>query len=140
MDIFKIIGVGLIGGILSMTVKQYKKEYALLVALATVTVILFFTLDTLETAISQISLITEKSGVTLDGENTFSYDHVYFTAVMKVVGVAYITQFGAEILRDGGEGAIALKVELAGKVFILGLTLPIVTEFLEVCVNALSAV
>ncbi len=60
MDIFKIIGVGLIGGILSMTVKQYKKEYALLVALATVTVILFFTLDTLETAISQISLITEK--------------------------------------------------------------------------------
>lgn len=48
MDIFKIIGVGLIGGILSMTVKQYKKEYALLVALATVTVILFFTLDTLE--------------------------------------------------------------------------------------------
>ena len=35
MDIFKIIGVGLIGGILSMTVKQYKKEYALLVALAT---------------------------------------------------------------------------------------------------------
>ena len=63
MDIFKIIGVGLIGGILSMTVKQYKKEYALLVALATVTVILFFTIDTLETAISQISLITEKSGV-----------------------------------------------------------------------------
>lgn len=93
MDIFKIIGVGLIGGILSMTVKQYKKEYALLVALATVTVILFFTLDTLETAISQISLITEKSGV----------DTRYFTAVMKVVGVAYITQFGAEILRDGGE-------------------------------------
>ena len=127
MDIFKIIGVGLIGGILSMTVKQYKKEYALLVALATVTVILFFTLDTLETAISQISLITEKSGV----------DTRYFTAVMKVVGVAYITQFGAEILRDGGEGAIALKVELAGKVFILGLTSPIVTEFLEVCVNAL---
>ena len=63
MDIFKIIGVGLIGGILSMTVKQYKKEYALLVALATVTVILFFTLDTLETAISQISLITEKSKI-----------------------------------------------------------------------------
>mgnify|MGYP001060386452 CR=1 FL=1 len=67
MDIFKIIGVGLIGGILSMTVKQYKKEYALLVALATVTVILFFTLDTLETAISQISLITEKSGVIFYG-------------------------------------------------------------------------
>ena len=129
MDIFKIIGVGLVGGVLYMTVKQYKKEYAILVGRATVVVILFFTLDTLSTAIAQISLITEKSGV----------DVRYFVAVMKVVGVAYITQFGAEILRDGGENAIALKVELAGKVFILGLTLPIVTEFLEVCVNALSA-
>ena len=65
MDIFKIIGVGLIGGILSMTVKQYKKEYALLVALATVTVILFFTLDTLETAISQISLTVSYTHLTL---------------------------------------------------------------------------
>ena len=42
--------------------------------------------------------------------------------------------------RENVMGAIALKVELAGKVFILGLTLPIVTEFLEECVNALSAV
>ena len=41
MDIFKIIGVGLVGGVLSMTVKQYKKEYAILVGLATVVVILF---------------------------------------------------------------------------------------------------
>ena len=78
MDIFKIIGVGLIGGILSMTVKQYKKEYALLVALATVTVILFFTIDTLETAISQISLITEKSGV----------DTRYFTASSTFKAIA----------------------------------------------------
>lgn len=130
MDIFRIIGIGLVGGILSMTVKQYKKEYAVLVGLATVVVILFFTLDTLEEAISNVMFITEKSGV----------DTRYFVAVMKVVGVAYITQFGAEILRDGGENAIALKVELAGKIFILGLTLPIITEFLEVCVNALSAI
>ncbi len=113
-----------------MTVRQYKKEYAALVGLAVITVILFFTLDTLGETIRTVSDVTEKSGV----------DAKYFTAVIKVVGVAYITQFASEILRDGGENAIAVKVELAGKVFILGLTLPIVTEFLEVCINALSAV
>lgn len=130
MDIFKIIGIGLAGGVLSIAVKQYRKEYALLVGLATVAVILFLALDTLSAAIEQIQFITESSGV----------DMRYFTAVMKVVGVAYITQFGAEVLRDSGESAIAMKVEFAGKVFILGLTLPIITEFLEVCINALSAV
>lgn len=130
MDIFKIIGIGIIGGVLSITVKQYRREYGIFVGLATVLAILFMTLGTLETAIEEISLITEKTGV----------DIRYFTAVIKVVGIAYITEFGAEILRDGGEGAIAMKVEMAGKIFILGLTVPIVTEFLEVCINALSAV
>ena len=113
-----------------MTVKQYKKEYALLVALATVTVILFFTIDTLETAISQISLITEKKRC----------GHKIFYGSYESGRCGIYNAVRAEILRDGGEGAIGLKVELAGKVFILGLTLPIVTEFLEVCVNALSAV
>lgn len=130
MDIFKVIGIGLTGGILAVILKQYKNEYALLLGLATAALILFMTLDTVESAIGQIRLITERSGV----------DMRYFTAVMKVVGVAYITQFGAQLLRDGGENAIAMKVELAGKVFILGLTMPIITEFLEVCINALSAV
>lgn len=130
MDIFKIIGIGIIGGVLSITVKQYRREYGIFVGLATVLAILFMTLGTLETAIEEISLITEKTGV----------DIRYFTAVIKVVGIAYITEFGAEILRDGGEGAIAMKVEMAGKIFILGLTVPIVTEFLEVCINALSLV
>lgn len=130
MDIFKVIGIGLTGGILAVILKQYKNEYALLLGLATAALILFMTLDTVENAIGQIRLITERSGV----------DMRYFTAVMKVVGVAYITQFGAQLLRDGGENAIAMKVELAGKVFILGLTMPIITDFLEVCINALSAV
>lgn len=130
MDIFKIIGIGFAGGILSIMIKEYKKEYAILVSLATVIVLLFCTVNELESIISRIFFITEKSGV----------DVRYFTAVMKVVAVAYITQLGAEILRDGGENAIALKLELAGKVFVLGLTLPIVTEFLEVCINAVSAV
>ncbi len=130
MDIFKIIGIGLIGGILSVTVGQYKKEYAVLIGLCTAGAILLFSTDTLRNAISGITELGERSGVGIK----------YCTAVMKVVGVAYITQFASELLRDSGEGAIASKVELAGKIFILGLTMPILTDFLEVCVDALSSV
>ena len=98
--------------------------------LATLIVILICTIDTIGEVISGIKAITDKSGV----------DTKYFVAVMKVVGVAYVTQFGSEILRDSGENAIAVKVEMAGKLFILGLTVPIISEFLEVCINAISLV
>ena len=130
MSIFKIIGIGLVGGILSVAVRQYKKEYSMLVGLATLIVMLICTIDTIGEVISGIKAITDKSGV----------DTKYFVAVMKVVGVAYVTQFGSEILRDSGENAIAVKVEMAGKLFILGLTVPIISEFLEVCINAISLV
>ncbi|MBQ3463263.1 MAG: stage III sporulation protein AD [Clostridia bacterium] len=128
MDIFKIIGVGLVGGVLTVTVRRYKSEYGIIVGLITIMVILFFVMDALGETLNEIRFLTERSGV----------DARYITAVIKVVGIAYVTEFAAEILRDGGEGAIASKVEMAGKVFILWLTVPIVREFLEVCINALS--
>lgn len=130
MDIFKIIGIGLIGGFLSLTVKEYRKEYAVLIGVATSIAILMGIADMLKEVIDAFWELTEKSGV----------DMKYFVIVIKVVGVAYITQFASEVLRDGGENATALKVELAGKVFILGLTLPILTSFLEVCINALNSI
>ena len=128
MDIFKIIGVGLVGGVLTMTVRRYKAEYGVLAGLATVMVILFFVMDALTQTLDEIRLVTERCGV----------DARYVTAVVKVVGIAYVTEFAADLLRDGGEGAVASKVQMAGKVFILWLTVPIVREFLEVCINALS--
>lgn len=130
MDIFKIIATGLIGGILTVAVRQYKKEYAILTALATGVALLFMISDTLEQLVASIRLLTDKTGI--DGK--------FVSVVMKVVGIGYITEFGAQILRDSGEGAIAAKVELGGKVCILALTLPIMSYFLEVCLNALSSV
>lgn len=130
MDIFKVIGIGLIGGFLSITVKQYRREFSVLIGAATSIAVLLGIADMLREVIDAFWLLTERSGV----------DAGYFVIVIKVVGVAYITQFAAEILRDGGENASALKVELAGKVFILGLTLPILTSFLEVCINALDCI
>jgi stage III sporulation protein AD len=130
MDIFKLIGIGLIGGFLSLMVKNYRREFSVLIGAATAIAILLGVADMLGDVINSFRVFAEKSGV----------DIKYFTIVIKVVGVAYITQFAAEILRDGGENAIALKVELAGKIFILGITLPILTSFLEVCINALDCI
>ncbi len=130
MDIFKIIGIGLIGGFLSITVKEYRKEFSVLIGVATSIAVLFGIADMLREVIDAFRHLTEMSGI----------DTKYFVIVIKVVGVAYITQFAAEVLKDGGENAAAMKVELAGKVFILGLTLPILTSFLEVCINALNLI
>lgn len=129
-DIVKIVGIGLVGGILAMTVRQYRHEFGMLAGLATVVVIFIYAADMLGGIISGMENLINETGVEVK----------YFTSVVKVVGIAYITQFGAEILRDSGENAVALKLELAGKIFIMGLTLPIISDFLHACMEAVNMI
>lgn len=130
MDIFKIVLIGMTGGMLSLFLKEYKREYAVVTGLITAAIVMNCSVECLMSVIDSIRYITEKSGV----------DIKYFTIILKVVGVAYVSQFGGELLRDCGEGAVASKVELAGKIFILYLTTPIITSFLNVCIEAVNKV
>ena len=77
--------------------------------------------------IGEISELSESAG--LDG--------TVFETVMKITATAYITQNGASLLRDCGEGALSEKVELGGKVIILASALPSVKALFEVIVGLL---
>ena len=63
----------------------------------------------------------------------------YFKIVIKVIGIAYITQFSVELARDAGEGAIAKKLEFAGKVSVLCIIMPTVIDLLEVITSTLMS-
>ena len=52
--------------------------------------------------------------------------------VLRVIGIAYVAQFGAELCRDAGESAVASKIEFAGKIIIMTLSMPIMYKLLEV--------
>jgi stage III sporulation protein AD len=52
-----------------------------------------------------------------------------------MVGIAYLTELGAQLIRDTGQESLALKVELAGKILILYLTIPILTNVINKIVS-----
>lgn len=58
-------------------------------------------------------------------------DFVYLNTIFKILGIAYLASFCAEICRDAGEGNIASKVEFAGKILILVLSIPILMAVLQ---------
>jgi stage III sporulation protein AD len=60
---------------------------------------------------------------------------VFLRTLLRVIGVAYIAEFGAQVCRDAGEGSIAMKIELAGKLIILVMAIPILIAVLEGIVN-----
>ena len=64
----------------------------------------------------------------LSRENSYS---LYFSTVLKALGIGIAAQTAADICRDSGEGAVASKLEFAAKVGILLLGLPVVREILS---------
>ena len=52
-------------------------------------------------------------------------------AVLKVIGIAYLTQFGAQLCADAGEGTVAAKIELAGKILMMTAAAPVLIGLLE---------
>lgn len=128
MDVTSIMGIGIIGVILSVTLKNSRPEIALCTALATGIVIITSVLPQLVAVIDGISQLCSVSR--LSGE--------YFKVIMKVIGTAYLTQFAAELAKDAGEGAIAKKIEFAGKVSVLAITLPIIENLMDIIFKTLT--
>jgi stage III sporulation protein AD len=121
MEIMQIVGLALVATILVVILKNQRPELALQLSIVT-GVIIFL-------------LVVTKIKVVLDVLNDLALhaqvNSYYLTTVLKIVGVAYIAEFGAQICRDAGEGAIATKVEFAAKILVMVLALPIIVAVME---------
>lgn len=60
---------------------------------------------------------------------------IYVETILKIIGIAYIAEFAAQITKDAGQGAIASKIELAGKVLILAMAIPILSVLIETIIQ-----
>ncbi|MDF2501614.1 MAG: stage sporulation protein, partial [Anaerosporomusa subterranea] len=56
---------------------------------------------------------------------------MYLNTILKIIGIAYITEFGSQVCRDAGEGAVAGKIEFAGKILIMVMAIPIIALVLD---------
>lgn len=60
---------------------------------------------------------------------------IYVKTILKIIGIAYIAEFASHISKDAGQGTLAAKVELAGKILILAMAIPILTVLIETVIN-----
>lgn len=127
MEIVQIVGLGLIATILALVVKEQKPIFAFLIAIVSGMIIFYFLID----KISEVIRVLERLAVQAD------LNLVFLETILKIIGIAYIAEFGAQVTRDAGQGAIASKIELAGKVLILILAVPIVQIIIETIIHLL---
>ena len=121
MDIMKIIGVAFVTTVASVLLKNTKPELSFAVTVTGVIVILLFLVDSMQSTLTFFSSIAEMTGV----------ENGLLKILLKIVGVGYLTDFGAGILNDFGSNAVADKVVLGGKITIVMLSLPVLESLLQ---------
>ena len=122
MSVFSIIGVSLIGVIISILLKKNLPEFSLLVTLATSIIILFWIVINIIPVLDKLLYYIEKTNMPSE----------YGMIIFKSLGLAFVTQLISDICKDSGETAIASKLELVGKIAILIISLPLFEKVMSI--------
>lgn len=126
-ELIKIIGIGLISLVIIIILKQYRPEYAIYVSIIAGVLILFLVMEKLSGIISLLKSISDKTYI----------NKQFLGILLKITGIAIITEFAVSICADAGEKAIATKIEIGSKVIIIAISIPIISSLLELIIEIL---
>lgn len=129
MEIIQIAGIGLITTFLALIIKEQKPAFAFLLSLFTGIIIFLFLIGKISEVIRVLQNLAEQTSINM----------VFLKTILKIIGIAYIAEFAAQIVKDAGESAMASKIELAGKILILFMAIPIITVIIETVIKLLPA-
>ncbi len=122
MKMVSIAGLCIIAAILCKLFSSEGKEYALYIKLAAAASVMSAVLLFISPIAEMIRDIYEKAGA----------DKEYLTILFKALGICYITQFACDMCKDSGENALASHAELAGKISLMTLALPLFSALSDV--------
>ena len=119
----------MIATFLAMVVKEHKPIFAFLLTVFVGVLIFIFLLDKISLIIELLEDLAVNADINL----------VYVQTVLKIIGIAYIAEFGAQIAKDAGQGAMASKIEMAGKVLIMVMAIPIISVIIETIISLIPS-
>ena len=127
MEIIKIVSLGIVATIAIVVIKEIRPEFTLFISILTGIFIFSMILNQLSYVIDTLLSLARRTSI----------DISYFSILIKVLGMAYIVEFGAQISRDAGQDSIAMKIELGGKVLIMVMAMPILLSLIDLIIKIL---
>lgn len=127
MDIIKIAGIAFVTLIIVIILRQYKPEFAVYASMLGGAIIILLSLGKLEGIINLLENLASKTAI--NGE--------FLAILIKITGIAFLTEFATSVCKDSGETAIANKVDLGGKIIIIAISIPIISQLLETVIKIL---
>lgn len=127
MNLINIIGIAIVSAILSLTLKRHNPEFSMAINIMSGIILVLGILSNVLPSVNEIKSLIFNTGVPSE----------YISILLKSLGIAFFTQFSSDACVDAGQTALSSKVELAGKVMILIVSLPLLKETVGVITKLL---
>lgn len=122
MKIVSIAGICITASVMCKLFSESGKEYALYIKLAAAAAVMSMVIIFVSPIAETIRNIYSRAGA----------DEEYLTVLFKALGICYITQFACDICKDSGENALAAQAELAGKISLMVIALPLFESLADI--------
>ena len=127
MEVIKIIGIALVTLIIVVVLRQYKPEYTIYISLLAGALIILLVMDKLIGIINLLQSLANKTSI----------NSTFLSLLIKITGIAFLSEFAVSICKDSGEATIANKIEMGTKIIIISMSIPIITSLLEIILKLL---
>lgn len=125
MEIIQVVCFAVIAAIFIIFIRQSRPEIAQLLSIAVGIIVVIYLLGYLRMIVDVITEMALEANI----------NSLFLRTIFRVIGVAYLAEFGSQVCRDAGEGNIASKIEFAGKIIILVMAIPILLSVFEGIIN-----
>lgn len=118
----QLVGFGLVATTILVIIRQFSQaSTGLIVRLAAMVVLLLAIMVPLGQVLGDLNRLAQLGHIR----------GLYLVLLLKVMGIAYLATVGSQVAQDAGEQALGTKIELAGKMLILVLAIPVLTAIVE---------
>ncbi len=129
MDILKLFALSIVCTVMCLIIRYIRPEFLPFLQLSCIVVIFAVFFNSIKCLIKNTSELISFSNVVYDE---------YLVLLIRVLGISLITKIASEICKDSGNTAVAVIVEVAGKVFILTFCFPLLKMIVELSCGMLS--
>ncbi len=117
----KVAILGVMAVLLAIPLKKDKSEFSMLLIMVSCLIIGTLAIWKIKDVIDFLRSLEEYLG---EGS-------VYLKILLKMIGITYVAEFGANLCKDAGYGAVASQIEFYGKLMILAVSMPILMTLFQ---------
>lgn len=117
----KIAVLGLVTIFLTMIAGSVKREYGIAVMIGAALLLGVYSISSIERMVTRIR----------EFESAIGMEKEYLDILLRMLGIAYLTQFVVSLCRDAGNCAVAGQIGIVGKISMMLVSFPILEALLR---------